>query len=245
MSDPCPELDGMLEEGDQLVKEAQDLAYDVLSVRRTFEALASDLSDQIGAKCALLDQLRSFGKMFISAGLGAIADKISHADKALIAMDRAKITCKDGQEYRQRAEKFFEAVDEASVAVEDGKEELERIERERAEREHWIDRLDDLKVELDSKPNLLKARMEKIITVDNDDGNIYKRLDDILCEVMPKIKEFRQVGLTAPLVDWMPKVKAIVEQTSAKMEEITTMVKKKEAASKAAFESRKALFQGK
>merc|ERR1712136_734653 len=126
-----------------------------------------------------------------------------------------KITCKDGQEYRQRAEKFFEAVDEASVAVEDGKEELERIERERAEREHWIDRLDDLKVELDSKPNLLKARMEKIITVDNDDGNIYKRLDDILCEVMPKMKE------------------------------IPTMVKKKEAASKAAFESRKALFQGK
>merc|ERR1712136_249807 len=95
MSDPCPELDGMLEEGDQLVKEAQDLAYDVMGVRRTFEALASDLSDQIGAKCALLDQLRSFGKMFISAGLGAIADKISHADKALIAMDRAKMTRKN------------------------------------------------------------------------------------------------------------------------------------------------------
>ena len=83
--------------------------------------------------------------MFHSAGLGAYADKISQADKMLITLDRMKIECKDGQAYRLFAKKFFEAVDEASVAVEEGKVELERIERERADREHWLDRLDDLK----------------------------------------------------------------------------------------------------
>uniref|UniRef100_A0A7S1A0D6 Myosin motor domain-containing protein n=1 Tax=Noctiluca scintillans TaxID=2966 RepID=A0A7S1A0D6_NOCSC len=243
--DPCPELDGLLEDGDQLVKEAQELAYDVLSVRRTFEACVSDLCDKFAAKSALLDELRSFGELFISAGLGAYADKISLADKMLITMDRIKIACKDGQAYRQCAKKFFEAVDEASMAVEEGQVELERIERERADREHWIDRLDDLKVELDSKPAQLKASMEKIITFDNNDGNIYQRLDDILGEVLPKIKEYRQVGWTAPLADWMPKVKGVVEQTSAKMEDITTMVRQKEADSKAVFQSRKALFKGK
>ena len=60
--------------------------------------------------------------------------------------------------------------------------------------------------DLNSKPAQLKARMEKIITFDNNDGNIYRRLDDILNEVMPKIKEYHQVGWTAPLADWMPKV---------------------------------------
>jgi len=203
------------------------------------------LCDKFAAKSGQLEELRSFGELFISGGLGAYADKISQADKMLITLDRMKIECKDGQAYRLFAKKFFEAVDEASVAVEEGKVELERIERERADREHWLDRLDDLKADLNSKPAQLKARMEKIITFDNNDGNIYRRLDDILNEVMPKIKEYHQVGWTAPLADWMPKVKGVVEQTSAKMEDISTMVKTKEADSKAVFQSRKALFKGK
>ena len=69
--DPCPELDGLLEDGDQLVKHAQELAYDVLAVRRTFEACVSDLCDKFAAKSGQLDELRSFGELFISGGLAS------------------------------------------------------------------------------------------------------------------------------------------------------------------------------
>jgi len=239
--DPCPQIDGMLESGTQLVEAAKKMVYEVLKVRRAFQEALAELKESNAQHEAVLDDVRGDIQAFLQADMSDIVAQITAADKMLVRLDSLEEACNDADGYRALSAKFVEKVVEAKAAVEAGKEELARREAERESRMNLSDELSHLMDQLKDEAGKMKEKAEMFFS--DDSQKVVEDVAKCQNDYLPKIISLRKVSWSMPLEQFESESRDVIDSCSSLMAEARGKLDAMQDQNKQKFAERMAAFK--
>lgn len=170
--DPCPQVTGLLNEAEALVKEAETLGFEVLRVRRAFMELIAELGpSREEARCEL-ESLTESAARCEAEEMKDVTSEMKKAADFEMKMETILSKAKDPDAFKVAHKQYCDQVKQASAAVQAGLKELERREQERAQRNAIDATLDAARSQVNDCLKRLEMAVVQIDTHEADTGSL-------------------------------------------------------------------------